>query len=32
MDKGHIHSKEGLLRETQGIGILGKKEDKGSHR
>jgi len=32
MDKGHVHSKEGLLRETQGIRLLGKKEDKGSDR
>jgi len=32
VDKGHVHSKEGLLRETQGIRLLGKKEDKGSDR
>ena len=32
MDKGHVHPKEGLLKETQGIRLLGKKENKGSYR
>jgi len=32
VDKGHLHSKEGLPEETQGIGVLGKKEDKRSDR
>ncbi len=32
MDKGHVYPKEGLLRETQGVRLLGEKEDKGSGR
>ncbi len=32
MDKGHVHPKEGLLKKTQGIRLLGKEEDKGSDR
>ena len=32
MDKGDVHPKKGLLRETQGLCLLGKKEDQGSDR
>ena len=32
MDQGHVHSKEDLLRETQSIRLLGKKEDQGGDR
>jgi len=32
MDKGDVHPKNGLPRETQGLCLLGKKEDQGGDR